>query len=194
MQSTITTESFDPFRMHAGQHLYAFDHVVQNPNFMKWPASVDKHHNWDGGLAHHTWEVIKIGLQISQEVKLDKEILVIAGLWHDYGKLWAYKIESTTIGGHNYGSSWIETSNKHLTGGHLARSYAEWIHYCSGLQMDEEFADAVGHCILSHHGSREWGSTARPQTNEAFVLHMADQISARLLGGEELAKQHDVRF
>jgi 23S rRNA maturation-related 3'-5' exoribonuclease YhaM len=39
--------------------------------------------------------------------------------------------------------------------------------------------DAVIHCMLSHHGRREWGSPVEPVTPEAYILHVADMLSSR---------------
>jgi 3'-5' exoribonuclease len=35
------------------------------------------------------------------------------------------------------------------------------------------------HCILSHHGKKEWGSPVLPSTREAVLVHQMDQIQAR---------------
>jgi 3'-5' exoribonuclease len=37
----------------------------------------------------------------------------------------------------------------------------------------------VIHCILSHHGRKDWGSPVEPATLEALVLHQADMLSAK---------------
>jgi 23S rRNA maturation-related 3'-5' exoribonuclease YhaM len=38
----------------------------------------------------------------------------------------------------------------------------------------------ITHNILSHHGMREWGSPVAPATKEAWILHLCDNMSARL--------------
>ena len=183
----------------------AFLHVVNDPRFQKAPGSSDKHHNWTGGLAKHTEEVIQISLDMAKSVfvgvpTIDFEVLVTAGLWHDFGKIWAYEQIEASPGGTlqdgtvvNASHKWVDTPLKSLTGGHLARSYAEWISFCKTFEalelrprLQENFINAVGHCILAHHGCREWGSPCSPQTPEAYILHLADSCSARLLGGESL--------
>jgi 23S rRNA maturation-related 3'-5' exoribonuclease YhaM len=40
--------------------------------------------------------------------------------------------------------------------------------------------DNIIHNILSHHGKREYGSPVSPATKEAWILHQADNLSARL--------------
>lgn len=109
------------------------------------------------------------------EVKIDQGVLVIAGIWHDYGKLWTYRPFDNI--------KWVDTDQKSF----MARSYAEWIswnnQHPSVIPID--FIDAVGHCILSHHGCRDWGSTTGPLSREAWILHLADSCSARCMGGEK---------
>ena len=34
--------------------------------------------------------------------------------------------------------------------------------------------------ILSHHGKKEWGSPIEPQSQGAWILHLADMMSARV--------------
>jgi 3'-5' exoribonuclease len=36
------------------------------------------------------------------------------------------------------------------------------------------------HLIIAHHGEYEFGSPRRPKTPEAFILHFADNIDAKL--------------
>jgi hypothetical protein len=45
------------------------------------------------------------------------------------------------------------------------------------------------HLILSHHGRPEWGSPRTPATPEAFALHYADVMDARMGLYEEEARQ-----
>jgi len=46
--------------------------------------------------------------------------------------------------------------------------------------VDAQYHDAVLHCILSHHGRREWGSAVAPSSREAWLVHLADMKSARM--------------
>jgi 23S rRNA maturation-related 3'-5' exoribonuclease YhaM len=65
----------------------------------------------------------------------------------------------------------------------------EFNKHCLNI-LDEDFFDHKGnvdinqdnitHNILSHHGQRAYGSPVFPATREAWVLHLADNLSARL--------------
>ncbi len=157
---------------------------MEEPEFFISPGSSDKHHNWTGGLAQHTHEVIKISLDMAKSIPCDKNVLIIAGLWHDFGKILSYQpsVESR--------SGWIDAPLKKKMGGHLARSYAAFLAASTTdlTLASNPFVENIAHCILSHHGLREWGSPASPQTPEAWILHLADSASARCLGGEDLTQ------
>ena len=49
----------------------------------------------------------------------------------------------------------------------------------SAHTIPAELVNQVGHCILAHHGHKEWGSPVEPITTEARILHFADDLSAR---------------
>jgi 3'-5' exoribonuclease len=52
-----------------------------------------------------------------------------------------------------------------------------------------ELAQAVGHIILSHHGSLEHGSPVVPCTREATLVHMVDNLGGRLGSFDRLEKE-----
>jgi len=183
---SLVYERLDAIRKHltTAASRWAFEGALADPNFHKAPGSSDKHHGWTGGLILHSVQVIEIALKMAEVVPVNKDVLVVAGIWHDYGKIWSYTPDPSFPGSAHEPMKWIDSPLKSKLGGHLARSYAEFIRYATG-QVSNPFLEEVAHCILAHHGCREWGSPARPQTNEAWLLHTADQVSARCLGGEK---------
>ena len=52
-----------------------------------------------------------------------------------------------------------------------------------------ELAQAVGHIILSHHGTLEHGSPVVPCTREATLVHMIDNLGGRLGSFDRLEKE-----
>ena len=46
------------------------------------------------------------------------------------------------------------------------------------------------HSILSHHGELEYGSPKRPKTKEAFLLHCADDLDAKMKMYESMIEQN----
>jgi 3'-5' exoribonuclease len=139
--------------------------VLNDPRFGEWPASVDKHHAYVGGLAAHTYEVFDC---LPSSVGVNFQVLLVAAIWHDYGKLWDYEKNSEGI--------WVKTPHYKLVR-HVSRSYAEFMKAAPSV-VPEELIDQIGHCILAHHGRKEWGSSVEPATPEALALHQADYFSA----------------
>jgi len=72
---------------------------------------------------------------------------------------------------------------------HINRSALMWSHDAIKFpEVYSNFHDAVLHCILSHHGRREWGSSVAPNSREAWLVHIADMMSARMDGYDKLAE------
>ncbi len=164
--------------------------VLEDPRFSTWSgAGSDKHHHYgDGGLLLHTYEVYRYAELIgcehnstcrSLKARVNPQELFISVIWHDYGKIWDYqKDEEGTWGKHNGHARQIH---------HISRSALEWNNYANNLPWMDDGGDIMGvstqnvtHNILSHHGQREWGSPVAPSTREAWILHLADNLSARL--------------
>ena len=49
-----------------------------------------------------------------------------------------------------------------------------------GTPIDSTILDALGHIILSHHGSYEFGSPKLPATAEAFMVCFIDDLDAKI--------------
>lgn len=174
-------------------------HVLDNPRFPIWSGSVDnKHHYGEGGLLRHTHEVVEL-CRINAEESIenghvvDRKVLFLAALFHDSGKMWDYQPMRPIIAGsptfvlatplHTVSMPsyirWDVTSHKRLIH-HIARSGIEWMRAVEMSGESSYLEESVLHCILSHHGRKEWGSPVEPQTKEAWLLHLCDGISARM--------------
>ena len=125
------------------------------------------HHGYPGGLLIHTGEVAIQAIRFAVESRtVNPDVLITAAIFHDYGKIWDYDPDGRP------------TSHRNKIR-HVARSYAEFMKMINGLNADPETVDAIGHAILAHHGRYEWGSPVEPQTEEAFILHLADMWSSQ---------------
>ena len=77
---------------------------------------------------------------------------------------------------------------------HRRRAAGRHINLCLGKLdrhlaksgLDEELILHFQHLILSHHGLYEYGSPRLPQTAEAFALHYADNIDAKITQSRSL--------
>ena len=156
--------------------------VFESTDFACWSGSGDpKHHHYgNGGLATHTFEVVSYCYSIyAQHYRISSGSINIAELlvsafWHDYGKIWDYQ---------KYATVWGKFNNHARTVGHISKSAIEFEKHYDSLPLKEQVKinkQNIIHNILAHHGSREYGSPVSPATREAWILHLADMLSARL--------------
>lgn len=141
------------------------------------PGGAEHHHNWQGGLADHTAEVVRACVDMCGP-GVDQNVLLTAAIWHDYAKIHEYSMERVDAG--EIGERVIirRLPYSKLVG-HVVGSAQEFQRVALGWELGANFIDRVVHCILAHHGRREWGSPVEPQTLEAFILHSADMMSAK---------------
>ena len=150
------------------------NHILSDLRFPLWSGSSKpiQHHYGDGGLIQHTSEVVLLSLDMYDKFKdkyaMDKRIIFLSALFHDYGKVRDYKKISDL---------WVPTDHRRLIH-HLSRSAIEWSEASDNLPID--IREGVLHVILSHHGNRNAGSPVAPKTREAWIVHLCDGISARL--------------
>ncbi len=140
------------------------------------PAGVKAHHAYMGGLIEHVVNMSEVADRICVLYPaLNRDLLLLGVLLHDLGKVrelsWdptlAYTDEGQLLGHINIA---IEILNEKL------------IHAASrlGKPLDQEMVLRLKHMILSHHGTREFGSPTVPMTPEAIALHHIDNLDARL--------------
>ena len=157
---------------------------------MYYPSAMVVHHDIKGGLLFHVYQMLKVGLFLSDvyygdvdtgltELKsqekpegFSKEMLTTGILLHDIGKV---KEMSPTQNGvvEDY------TVRGKLEG-HIAIGYDIISKYATELGISEETTTLVKHMVLSHHYKCDWGSFLKPQTIEAELLHHIDMIDAKV--------------
>jgi 3'-5' exoribonuclease len=136
------------------------------------PAAKYYHQAYRHGLLEHSLSVAQaVGAISATFPGVDRDVAVTGALLHDVGKLEAYSEDPKTI----------ELTDPGRLHGEIALGY-----YRVRSLMEEipgfppELAQAVGHIILSHHGSLEHGSPVVPCTREATLVHMIDNLGGRL--------------
>lgn len=150
------------------------DEAIRVP-LLTAPAAKSVHHAWVGGLLEHTLSVATLCLRFCDHYPdLDRQTLLAGAICHDLGKIWEFS------GGlaNDYTDAGRLVGHINLCLGKLDRHLAK-----SGL--DEELILHFQHLILSHHGLYEYGSPRLPQTAEAFALHYADNIDAKITQSPE---------
>ncbi len=146
----------------------ADEHV--EPYFASAPGAKSVHHAYLNGLLEHTLFVCKNCLSICANYpQLDKQVLLVAALFHDVGKIQELS-----------GALATEYTNRGKLIGHISIGMELFDKYLEKAKIDEHLALHFKHLILSHHGELEYGSPKTPATAEAFILHYADNIDAKI--------------
>ena len=139
--------------------------------FCEAPAAKSVHHAYIGGLLEHTLNVVRTCVALADLYpQIDRDLLLTSATLHDVGKMEEY--------------TWVG-SVKISDAGHLVG------HIVSGTMLVKEVADTVDgfdpmlslalqHMILAHHGFKEFGSPKLPKSIEAVMLHMADDLDAKV--------------
>lgn len=136
--------------------------------FSHYPAATSMHHAYPGGLLNHTQQMLRMleGLYpcLPCEVKLEHCVLAI--LFHDCGKMQEYSKQG-------------ESQPDMYLLGHIYIG-AHWLHnILTSKGFDAEETKRIVHCVLAHHGQKEFGSPVVPCTQEAIIVSHIDNLSAK---------------
>jgi 3'-5' exoribonuclease len=144
--------------------------------FSNHSAAKNLHHNYMGGLLEHTVSVTQICDFMSGRYEyVNRDLLIATALLHDIGKIY----ELSKLPENDY------TDDGQMLG-----------HIIMGLELvtaeaakipgfPHELQSLIKHSILSHHGELEYGSPKLPNTIEAFILHCADNMDAKIKAYED---------
>lgn len=151
--------------------------VLEDPRFgtCSGSSASHMHHYGDGGLAEHTLEVCDLAQMNNdffskKDRGCDPTLLFLSAIFHDAGKMWDYVPAA---------GSWISSPHKKLIH-HINRSSILWNTVAMENRINPSQIDDVTHAILSHHGQPDWGSPVTPRTRLAWLLHLSDNLSARM--------------
>lgn len=143
--------------------------------FLKAPAAKKIHHNYFGGLLEHSINVARLCQKICLVYPdLNKDLLVTGAILHDLGKIEEYKMEVVpeyTVNGRMLGHI--------VLGCEMVSEQISRMRTQNGY-FPEELEIMLKHMILSHHGSLEFASPVIPLFPEALVLHMMDNLDAKM--------------
>lgn len=148
--------------------------VLKDPEIQKAfstsPAAKSMHHAYIGGLLEHTLGVFKLCRSLCDLYpELDRQTLLAGALFHDLGKI--REFSSGLINDY--------TDEGRLIG-HMSLGLELLQPFLAKSGLEEHLQQHLKHLILSHHGLHEYGAPCLPQTTEAFILHYADNIDAKM--------------
>ncbi|NOH15407.1 HD domain-containing protein [Clostridium cochlearium] len=151
-------------------------YFFRNNNFLykfkRGTGGARQHHNYIGGLAEHTLNVMYMAKILAYRYNCrNKEIAILGAKLHDIGKTEEYFVEgpfSYTLRGEMEGHIVIGVTM-------LEEAFREKPELYS-----EEFKNRMKGCIVQHHGKMEYGSPKTPNTEEAYIVHYADYVDATM--------------
>jgi len=145
------------------------------------PAAKYYHQAYRHGLLEHCLGVAQAVSAISATFPgIDRDVAVAGALLHDIGKLEAYSDDPQNI----------DLTDAGKLQGEIALGYYRIRRTIEEIEgFPPELAQAVGHIVLSHHGSLEHGSPVVPCTREATLVHMIDNLGGRLGSFDRLEKE-----
>ncbi len=137
--------------------------------FMSFGAN-NIHHAYIGGLVDHSLNVAKLAIDMytayGPNLNIDKDILISGALLHDIGKL-------DTL-------TYREDSNERYLRNHIATGFSKVDKLCSEFNIPDDYAEALKHVMLSHHGTLEFGAIVEPATVEAIIISAADRLDYQM--------------
>lgn len=143
-------------------------------SFATASSAIGVHHVGAGGNLAHTCEVALLSSTIACSLQVlgydvNEDLCIAGALLHDIGKIDTYEIDGPAV-------------NMTLDGNmsdHIALGFAR-LQQSVVAQQHPDITRLLGHIILSHHGSKEFGSPVTPKFMEAYVVNYADSISAMM--------------
>lgn len=146
--------------------------IVDNyKKYLDYPAASKNHHDFMHGLLHHSLSMCHLidGILLNYK-DLNRDLLISGALLHDLGKVvelsgviaTKYTVEGSLLGHLVIGVEMIDSASKELN-------------------IDNEKVLLLKHLIASHHGKQEFGALVLPQTKEAIILSMVDDMDAKMM-------------
>ena len=141
--------------------------------FAEAAAAKEVHHAYLGGLLEHVLEMVTLGRALASlhPDYADQDVVTTAIVLHDVGKVFelqrqgghfAYSREGELLGHIYLGARFVEEQVAHIP------------------QFPPDLREELLHCLLSHHGSLDRGAPVLPRTMNAWIVHLADDASAKL--------------
>ncbi len=136
----------------------------------RWPAAQTVHHAYRSGLLEHILKVADVATALASAYNADRGLVIAGAILHDIGKLQEldydvvtrYSLDGNLVGHIVLGVVLVRTETEKIGG------------------FPDALRAQIEHLIVSHHGSKEFGSPVEPRTVEGFILAAADDLDAKI--------------
>jgi len=142
----------------------------KNKMFYETPGAKYNHHNYEGGLLEHTIQTVKLALAVNAVIEnliIDQDLLIAGAILHDIGKINCYE----------FSNGIIEITDIFHKQEHIIHGIKIISSEIKSVKLDE-----LIHILASHHNTKEWGSPIEPITNEAWIIHLVENMSSKIMG------------
>ncbi|HET7658487.1 MAG TPA: 3'-5' exoribonuclease YhaM [Bacillales bacterium] len=147
-------------------------HLIKNhqEDFFSYPAATRNHHEFLSGLAYHVVSMLDVAKALANLYpSLNTDLLYAGIILHDLGKV--VELSGAVAPEYTFEGKLI---------GHIPIMISKIDKAAEELGIEGEEVTLLQHLILAHHGKAEWGSPKPPLLREAEVLHMIDNLDARI--------------
>lgn len=140
--------------------------------FKRGIGGVSMHHNYIGGLAEHTLNVMYLTAMLCERYDCRRnEIAVLSAKLHDIGKIYElyydgpfkYTLQGEMEGHIVIGVQMIDQAIRETS-----------------LSYSDDFVNRIKGCVTQHHGKLEYGSPRDMKMEESFIVNYADTIDATM--------------
>lgn len=141
-----------------------------NNQIFDYPAASSIHHEYMSGLLVHCTTMAEIAEKLCSIYPVNKDLVITSVLLHDFGKI--TELEGPVV---------YKYSIKGKLIGHISIMAAEIENAAKELGLTSETPLLLQHAILSHHGQLEYGSPVLPETAEALMLSLVDNLDSKMV-------------
>lgn len=150
-----------------------------------YPAAQRLHHAERSGLLHHTLGVLRAAESVLPLYPfLDGDLLRAGAIAHDLSKTAEFLSDEA--------GNVSDYSAEGQLLGHLVHGVAQVREAARRANVSGEYVLLLSHMVISHHGEPDHGSPRPPMFAEAEMLHMLDDMDAKMNEMESVMRRTPV--
>jgi len=146
--------------------------------FRAIPAGKSMHHNYRRGLWEHSLNVAELSYDLARRYEsrypVNRMQVLLGAMLHDVGKVFEFQVNASTSVVERYTDSGKLLGHVYMGAAFVEKLLKKAVPDDATLRME------ILHIMLSHHGEYEFGSPKQPQTMDALIVSMVDNLDANL--------------